>query len=139
MSKMDELEKRLISEPKESGTDHTLLYFFLGIILLGAGIFMITKNTYVGVIWYQWRIGGFGIPTGAIILPLLIGIGMLFFNSKSIIGWIITVLGGVIIVLSIILSVEIRFATTNLYSFIIMFGCAFAGAGMLLRSLFKKR
>lgn len=138
MSKMDDLEKRLINEPKKSGTDHVLLHFFLGIILLAAGIFMITKNTYVGMNWYQWRFGGLGIPTGAVILPLLVGIGLLFFNGKSIIGWIVTVIGAVIVILSIILSVEIRFATTNLYTFIIMFGCTFAGAGLLLRSLFKK-
>jgi hypothetical protein len=138
MSKMDDLEKRLINEPKKSGTDHVLLHFFMGIILLAAGLFMIMKNTYVGLNWYQWRIGGFGIPTGAMILPLLVGIGLLFFNGKSIIGWIVTVIGAVIIILSIILSVQIRFATTSLYMFVLMFGCTFAGAGLLLRSLFKK-
>lgn len=138
MSRMDDLEKKLINEPKKSGTDHVLLHFFMGMILLAAGLFMIMKNTYVGLSWYQWRIGGFGIPTGAIVLPLLIGIGILFFNGKSIIGWIVTVVGIVIIVLSIILSVEVRFATTSLYMFVLMFGCTFAGAGLLLRSLFKK-
>ena len=138
MSKMDDLEKRLINEPKKSQTDHVLLNFFMGLILLAAGIFIIMKNTYVGLSWYQWRIGGFGMPTGAILLPLFVGIGLLFFNSKSIIGWIVTVVGIVIIILSIILSVQIRFATTSMYMFVLMFGCTFAGAGLLLRSLFKK-
>lgn len=138
MSRMDDLEKRLIDEPKKSKTDHVLLHFFMGLILLAAGIFMIMKNTYVGLNWYQWRVGGFGIPTGAILLPLFVGIGLLFFNSKSVIGWIVTVIGLVIIVLSIIMSVQIRFATTSMYMFVLMFGCTFAGAGLLLRSLFKK-
>lgn len=138
MSKMDDLEKRMIDKPEKANVDHTLLNFFLGLILFALGIFLVCRNTYVTTSWHIWHVGNIGIPTGVVAVPLLIGIGVLFFNSKSIIGWIVVVLGLVFLLASIILSVQIRFSTTSLFQYILMFGCIFAGAGLLLRSLFKK-
>ena len=77
------------NQAKQNSSGNELLQFFLGIILLGAGLFMLSKRVMVHSSWYVWRIGGFDLSSGIITLPLIIGIIWYFFNSKSIIPKII--------------------------------------------------
>lgn len=139
MSRMDELEKHLIDDPKKGDGDNILLNFFLGLILLAVGVFMVFQCTDVQADWYTWHIGSWGMPSGVVAIPLLIGIGLLFYNSKSIAGWIVATIGLAFILVTIIMSVHIRFRSTSLFNYILMFGSVLAGTGLLLRSLFKKR
>lgn len=127
------------SQAKQNSGGNELLQFFLGIILLGAGLFMLSKRVMVHSSWYVLRIGGFDLSSGIITLPLIIGIIWYFFNSKSIIPKIIIILSVIFIILTIIMSVRINFVTTSLFDYILIFGMAAAGSGLLLKTLFKKR
>lgn len=125
-------------ENQNSGGNE-LLQFFIGIILLGAGLFMLSKRVMVHSSWYTWRIGGFDLASGTVTIPLIIGIIWYFFNSKSVIPKIIITLSVIFIVITIIMSVRINFVTTSLFDYILIFGMAAAGSGLLLKTLFKKR
>lgn len=125
-------------EKKQSGGNE-LLQFFIGVILLGAGLFMLSKRVMVRSSWYVWRIGGFDLSSGTITIPLIIGIIWYFFNSKSIAPKIIITLSVIFIVVSIIMSVRINFVTTSMFDYVLIFGMAAAGSGLLLKTLFKKR
>ena len=125
------------SEKSNPASD--LLQFFIGLILLGAGLFWVFQKAIVSTSFSQMMLGNFAVPNGAVIIPLLIGIVMLFFCEKRIFGWIVTVLGVLIILLTIIMSVNISFSRTTLFDYIIMFGFIAAGCGLLLKTLFKKR
>lgn len=146
-SKYDkELEKayrELHDMEKERNRDRNdLLMFFAGLLMFGGGLFMILQNIVVSSSWgggYFYRIGSWGVPNGMIMLPVLIGIVMLFLMDRKIFGWIVTVLGIVFILLTVIMSVRITWRTTSAYAFILMFGLAAAGGGMMLRALFRKR
>ena len=119
--------------------NNDLLQFFIGIILLGAGLFMLSKRVLVHSSWYSWRIGSFDLSSGMVTIPLIIGIIWYFFNNKSIIPKIIITLSVIFIVVTIIMSVRINFITTSMFDYILIFGMAAAGAGLLLKTLFKKR
>ena len=67
----------------------------------------------------------------------LIGVGVLFYNEKSIIGWGLTVFGLMIIILGIIMGLRIIFMPVTLYQGLFMFGLIFGGAGLVLRFLRK--
>lgn len=127
------------NQAKQNSSGNEMLQFFLGIILLGAGLFMLSKRVMVHSSWYVWRIGCFDLSSGIITLPLIIGIIWYFFNSKSIIPKIIIILSVIFIVLTIIMSVRINFITTSLFDYILIFGMAAAGSGLLLKTVFKKR
>ena len=131
----------LKAEKQESASSgkNDLLYFFIGIILLGAGLFMLSKRVMVHSSWYIWRIGSFNLSSGTITIPLIIGIIWYFANTKSIAAKVIITLSIVFIVLSIIMSVQINFVTTSMFDYILIFGMAAAGSGLLLRTVFKKR
>ncbi len=134
-----------VTETKSSSrkTKNDLLMFFIGLILLGAGLFWLFQRTSVatvGIFSGGLLFGNIMIPTGIVLLPLILGIILLFFlEDKRIIGWIVTVIGLIIVILSILMSVRISFERTSLFEFICMFGFIAAGTGLLLRTLFRKR
>ena len=127
------------TQEKQESSGNELLQFFIGIILLGVGLFMLSKRVVVNSSWYVWRIGGFDLSSGTITIPLLIGIIWYFFNSKSIAAKIVITLSTILIVVSIIMSVKIRFIATSMFDYILILGMAAAGSGLLLKTLFKKK
>lgn len=120
-----------------SGNDS--LQFFLGIILLGAGLFMLSKRVMVHNSWYIWRIGNFDLSSGTVVIPLIIGIIWYFANPKSVVPKIFITLGVIFIVATIIMSVRISFVTTSMFDYVLILGMAAAGSGLLLKTVFKKK
>lgn len=140
---LEKAYKEIHEMEKERNKDRNDLFsFFIGLIMFGSGLFMILQNAKVTTSWgygYFYHIGSWGMPNGLILLPVLIGIVMLFMMDKKIFGWIVTILGIIFILLTIIMSVRIVWSTTSAYVFIIMFGLVAAGGGLMLRGLFRKR
>ena len=135
---MEKKENSNLKEPKKR-SENELLQFFIGIVLIGVGLFMLSKRVMVQSSWYIWRIGGFDLSSGTVTVPLLIGIVWYFCNNKSIAAKILIVLGIIFIVATIIMSVRINFVTTSMFDYILIFGMTAAGSGLLLKTLFKKR
>ena len=133
---LNNIQQNYQDKPKKESNE--LLQFFIGVILLGAGLFMLSKRVMVHSSWYVWRIGGFDLSSGTVTIPLIIGIIWYFCNPKSIASKIIIILSVVFIILSIIMSVRINFVTTSMFDYILILGMAAAGSGLLLKTLLKK-
>ena len=116
MLKKENEQKSNLQSTNYSGND--VLSLFLGIILLGAGLFILSKKVIVSSGWYIWRFGGFDLSSGTITIPLIIGIIWYFFNNKSIIAKIVITLSIIFIVVSIIMSVRLYFNFWNVSSWI---------------------
>lgn len=130
-----------LNQEKALSQRNDSLTFFIGVILLGVGIFMFTNQVSVSSSWYQWGFLSFGrynFSNGAVVIPLIIGIIWLFFDPKSVISKIIITLGALFIVATVIMSIQIVFERTSLYTYLIIIGLMAAGAGLLLRASFKK-
>lgn len=136
MRELDEIEKNISSQKKNS---NDIIPFFCSIILMAVGIMLVFKQTSVSTISYAWHIGSWGVPTGITAIPIFIGILLLFFNNKSIVSWLVFVAGLIFLILTIILSIQIRFRTTDLLTYFLMFGSIFAGAGLFIKSVFGKK
>ena len=135
MFKKDKNKSEDISQSK----DNDLLLFFIGILLLGAGLFMLSKRVMVHSSWFGWSIGGFDLSSGTVTIPLIIGIIWYFVKPKSVVPKIIIVLGVIFIIATIIMSIRIHFVTTSLFDYILIFGMAGAGTGLLLRTVFRNK
>ncbi len=139
----DEIFQTSSAKPSYHKTKNDLLMFFIGLILLGAGLFWLFQRTSVatvGIFSGGLLFGNITIPTGVVLLPLIIGIILLFFlEDKRIFGWIVTAIGLVVVILSILMSVRITLEKTSLFEFVCIFGFIAAGTGLLLRTLFRKR
>lgn len=129
-----------MAENREKRKATECIEFYIGLVLLAVGLFFILNKTVVssGFGFYSWRIGSFSISSGLVVIPLIIGIIWLFYNPKSLVAKILSVLGGIFIIVSIIMNLNIRFITTSMFDYIIMLILMAAGSGLLLKSFFKK-
>ena len=114
------------------GTEGGLGTFLIGFVMAIAGGYLLTNQ--VTVTSGFWHIGGYN-AFGLTLLPLIIGIAFLFFDGKSIIGWVLTVAGAVILFVGIIVNLDIYFRSTSLFNTLIMLVLLLGGIGLVARSL----
>jgi len=113
------------------GTPGGIKPFILGTIMAVIGGYLLLHQVQVHSGWRFFGYGNFGIA----LLPFLFGIGLLFFNGKSIPGWILTVAGLIIIFAGIIANLEIYFVPTSLFNTLIMLVLLVGGIALIFRSL----
>jgi hypothetical protein len=117
------------------GTRGGLGMFLLGLGLAVAGGYLLLQQVDVyGGYWQFGRWGG-GTTFGLTLIPLLLGIGILFYNGSSVAGWLLTGAGAVILFAGIIANLQIHFRPTTLYNTLLMLGMLVAGLGLIFRSL----
>ena len=99
------------------GNPGGLWMFFGGLAMVVVGGYLLLNQVEVhSGFWSWWGGQTFGLT----LLPLLVGIGFLFFDGKSVPGWILTVAGSLIILAGIIVNLRIYFQPTSLYNTLIM-------------------
>jgi hypothetical protein len=115
------------------GTPGGIGEFFVGLLLAGIGTYLLFNQVQVHTSFF--RFGGMANSFGISLLPLLIGVGILFFSGKSIIGWLLTVGGFLFIVVGVIANMDIYFQRTSLFNTLVMLILIAAGLGLVVRSL----
>ena len=114
------------------GTEGGIGSFFLGFAMAVAGGWLLTNQvTVTSGGWRLWGYNAFGLS----LLPFVIGIGFLFFNGKSKIGWLLTLAGSVIIFVGILTNLDVYFRPTSLFNTILMLVLLVGGIGLVARSL----
>lgn len=113
--------------------------FYMGILLIIAGLFFLLSKAVVHSGFYGWSLGGLNISTGIVVVPLMIGIIWLVNNPKSILARLITIAGAIFIVGSIIINIRISFTTTSMVDYIIMMLLIAGGIGLILKASFMAR
>jgi hypothetical protein len=114
------------------GTSGGIGQFLFGLGMAVAGGYLLT--TQVTVTSSFWRWGGYN-AFGLSLIPLILGIGLLFFNGRSMAGWLLTFAGAVIIFAGILTHLDIYFQPTSLFNTILMLVLLAGGIGLVARSL----
>ncbi|HET9408919.1 MAG TPA: hypothetical protein VFO39_16875 [Candidatus Sulfotelmatobacter sp.] len=116
----------------ESGTPGSLGQFLVGFAMTCIGGFLITNQVaVVGSYWAFWGGSTFGIT----LLPVLFGVGMLFWNGKSVLGWLLTTAGSLFIFAGILANMHIFYRATTLFNTMIMLVLLVGGLVLVARSL----
>lgn len=117
------------------GTRGGLGLFFVGLGLAVVGGYLLLQQ--IDVHGGYWRFGSWGGGTsfGISLIPLLLGIGFLFYDAKSVAGWILTGGGALVLFAGIIANLTIYVRTTSLFNVLVMLGMLVAGLGLIARSL----
>jgi len=114
------------------GTPGGLVEFFVGLGMAIAGAYLLTNQVIVtSSFWSMWGFNAFGLS----LVPLIFGIGILFFNGKSIVGWLLLFAGVVIIFAGIITNLQIYFQPTSLFNTIMMLVLLAGGIGLVARAI----
>lgn len=115
------------------GTSGGMGKFFVGLGLVGVGAYLLLDRVTVHTSF--WRMSGGGSAFGVTLIPMLIGVGLLFFSAKSTLGWVLTIAGFGAIVVGVVSNMDIYFQPTSLITTLIMLGMMAAGLGLIVRSL----
>jgi hypothetical protein len=119
-------------ERSVGGTPGGIGEFLGGLAMAAGGGWLLTNQVHVTSSgWFLWGMNSFGLS----LLPLLVGIGFLFFNGKSVIGWLLTFVGVVIIFAGILMNLNIYFRSTSLFNTLVMLGLLAGGIGLIARSV----
>lgn len=118
------------------GTPGGTKTFFLGLVMVVVGGYLLMNQVTVHGGYWQWRgLGSAGRNFGVSLIPLLFGIGILFANGRSIIGRVLTGVGSLIILVGIIANLDIHFQQTSLFNTLVMLICLVGGIGLVVRSV----
>lgn len=110
--------------------------FLAGAAMVVAGGYLLL--THVTVTSGGWRFYGYN-AFGLSLFPLLIGIGVLFFNGRSLLGWLLTTAGALIIVVGIVANLGVYFQSTSLFDTLVILGLMAGGIGLVARALQASR
>jgi hypothetical protein len=114
------------------GTSGGLGMFLLGLVLAVAGAYLLIDRVVVHTTgWGFFGLNSFGLS----LVPFLLGIFLLFVNGRSIIGWLLTLAGVIIIFAGILANLSIFFRPTSLFSTLVMLVLLVGGLGLIVKAL----
>ena len=124
------MEQGRLRQP--GGTSGGLGSFLAGLVMAVAGGYLfLDRVTVTGGTWRMWGMSGFGLS----LVPLLAGVCLLFVNGRSILGWLLSLAGVVIIFVGVLSNLDIFFRPTSLYVTLLMLILLMGGLGLIARSL----
>jgi len=83
-------------------------------------------------------VAGFPVTTGLVLVPFIFGIGIVFYNSRNWIGWILTIGSMVALFAGVIASISFSFTRMNAFELLTILVLFVGGIGLFLRSLRAK-
>jgi hypothetical protein len=123
---------RFVAISGAGGTPGGIGQFLFGFALAVVGGWLLMNQVVVtGGAWALWGHDTFGVS----LVPFIVGVGMLFFNGRSIIGWLLLVAGLLIVIAGVVVNLRIYFQPTSLFNTLIMLVLLFGGIGLIARSL----
>jgi len=113
--------------------------FLVGLIMACGGFYLLLNSIVVranfGLGYRVYSFGGYGITSGMIMIPFLFGVGMIFYDRRSSLGWLLTVGSLVALIFGVLASVQFRMRGMSAFDLMVILVLAFGGVGLLLRSL----
>jgi uncharacterized protein len=115
------------------GTPGGIGQFFIGLMCAVAGGWLLMNQVSVssGGGWMLYGYNGFGLS----LIPFILGTGLIFFNGKSIAGWLLLAAGLVIVFVGILSNLNIYFRPTSLFNTLLMLALLAGGIGAMAAAL----
>ena len=113
--------------------------FLVGLVMMCGGFYLllnaisVTSNFSLG--YRLYNVGGMGITGGTILIPLLFGIGIIFYNARNLLGWLLTLGSLTALIFGVLASVRFNLRTMTTFDLLVILILAVGGLGLFLRSL----
>ncbi len=125
------------------GTSGGIGQFFIGLAMMCGGFYLllnaISVNSYFGmhnnIFGFSMFGSSMGVTGGMIMIPMIFGIGMIFFNAKNWLGWLLFLGSLAAMIFGVITSIHFQLRHMSAFELIVIMILAFGGLGLFLRSL----
>jgi len=113
--------------------------FFLGLVMMIGGGYLFLNSIQVvhhfGFGHALYSFGGIRLTSGMVLIPLIFGIGMIFYNAKNFIGWTLAAVSLIMLGFGIISSIRFHFNRMSAFDLIMILVLMIGGLGLFLSSL----
>lgn len=121
------------------GSEGGAVSFLVGAIMAIMGAYLMLRGIIVrpsfGWGSVAFSVGGFPVTTGFILIPFLLGIGAIFYDSRKIWGWLLAAASLIALVAGVIANLNIRLVSMSLFDLLVILVLIVGGVGIMLRSL----
>ena len=120
------------------GTEGGVGRFFLGLAMMLIGLYLLLDSIQVrglGLGYGFYSVGGLQVRSGVLLIPAAIGIGMVFYDGRSILGWLLGAGSLVGLIVVVIANVRLTMVGQSALTLTLMLGLLAGGAGLFLSSL----
>lgn len=125
------------------GTPGGIGSFFIGFLMMCSGFYLLLQSIIVtqpfnfglGLFHFAFFGGPASITSGMLLVPLMLGIGMIFFNSRSIIGWLLGIGSLTALIVGVLVNLHFSFRTMSMFDLLGILILSIGGLGLFLRSL----
>ena len=121
------------------GTNGGIGQFFIGLAMMVAGFYLllnaitVTSSFGIGYNLYSW--GGYSVTSGMVMFPFMFGTGIIFYNSKNPLGWLLAAGALIALIAGVIASIRFNFRSMSAFDLITILVLSMGGLGLFLRSL----
>lgn len=113
--------------------------FLLGMIMMIAGGYLLLRGIIVrpqfGLGSQVFAIGGVPVTTGYVLIPFIFGIGLIFYNARNWLGWLLAGGSIVALVFGVIASINFQLIRMSAFDLLVILVLLVGGIGLFLRSL----
>ena len=113
--------------------------FLIGFVMIIAGGYLFLDAIHVvnrfGFRTALFSFGGFHLRSGMVLVPFIFGVGMIFYNARNWLGWLLA--GGALIALSfgVITAVHFKLKAMSAFDILTIIVLLVGGIGLFLSSL----
>ena len=121
------------------GTKGGIGRFLIGFVMMVAGGYLfldaIRVTHHFGFGYALYSFGGFHLTTGMVLVPFIFGIGIIFYNAKNFLGWVLAAASLIMLGFGVISSIKFRMRTMSAFELISILVLLIGGLGLFLSSL----
>ena len=125
------------------GTNGGVGQFFIGFIMMCVGFYWllnsITVHSSFGLANSLYHLSlfnsSFSITSGMVLVPFIFGIGLVFYNSRNILGWLLAIGSLAALIFGVIISLQFNLRNMTAFELLVVLILAVGGHGLFLRSL----
>ena len=125
------------------GTDGGTGSFMLGLIMMIGGGYLLLNGIVVrpnfGLGSVAFRLGGISVTSGMVLIPFMFGVGMIFYNARNWIGWLLAGGSLVALIFGVIANMTLQLNRMTAFELIVILVLFVGGIGLFLRSLKASR
>ncbi len=117
--------------------------FVLGFVMMSAGFYMLLQSIHVSQSFNMgtslFHVAAFGgaasITGGMILIPLVFGIGMIFYNARNLIGWALALGSVSALIFGVLAGLQFTLRSMSLFDLLTILVLSIGGLGLFLSSL----
>ncbi|NND02865.1 MAG: hypothetical protein HKN91_08760 [Acidimicrobiia bacterium] len=117
------------------GTQGGIAQFLLGVAMTISGGYLLLNSIRVDGWGFGSRVfgvGGWGVTSGMILIPFIIGVVIIFYDSKKWYGWLLSGGSLLALVIGVIANVRFRFQNMSAFDILVILVLLFGGIGLVM-------